>query len=178
MTETLPQDGTIRDGVTVEGKVEWVLRGPDGKVKESGRAFNTITRIGDQRLGEGGVGIAGAPAVPNGMKLGAGSTAPAKVDPGASLTTYLANSHVAIGTPTSGLQGAVRRITFTATWAAGKATTASAITEAVIVNDYAAGTDATSTAANTLSRVLLSPAIGSKGANDTLTVTWTWDVGT
>jgi hypothetical protein len=113
------------------------------------------------------------------MKLGSGTTAPAKTGAGAAnLGTYLANSHVAIGTPTSALQTTIRRITYSASWPAGKATTASAITEAVLVNDYAAGTDATSAEAATLSRVLLSPAIGSKGANDTLTVTWTWDVGT
>jgi hypothetical protein len=56
------------------------------------------------------------------------------------------------------------------------ATTASPITEAVIVNDSA--TNATSTAANTYSRVLLSPAVGSKGAQDSLTLVWDWNVGT
>ena len=164
------------DGSGVEGRVEWVLTGPDGKVKGRGTAFNVITQVGDQRLGEAGAGIAGAPAAPTGMKLGSGSTAPAKTGAGAALVTYLANSNQAIGTPTSALNGAVRRITYAATFAAGKATTASAITEAALVNDTIA-TDATSTAANTLSRVLLT-GIGSKGASDTLALTWTWDVGT
>jgi hypothetical protein len=57
-----------------------------------------------------------------------------------------------------------------ATYGPGKATTASPITEAVIVIDTLA--DATSTAANTVSRVLLT-GIGSKASTDTLTVTWT-----
>jgi hypothetical protein len=61
-------------------------------------------------------------------------------------------------------------------YVAGVATTASPITEAVIVNDSA--TNATSTAANTYSRVLLSPAVGSKGAQDSLTLVWDWNVGT
>jgi len=61
--------------------------------------------------------------------------------------------------------------TYKRTYAAGEATTASAITEAVIVNDTIA-TDATSAAAATISRVLLT-GIGSKGASDTLTITWT-----
>lgn len=174
----MSDQGTINDGVIAEGKVEWVLRGPDGKVKDRGTAFNTITAVGDRRLAEAGGGVASPPAAPNGMKLGSGSTAPAKTGAAAALGTYLANSHVAVAAPTSSAQGAVRRLTFTGTWAAGKATTAGAINECVLVNDYAAGTDATSAEANTLARVLLTPAIGSKGAADTLTVTWTWDIGT
>jgi hypothetical protein len=58
---------------------------------------------------------------------------------------------------------------YKATWAAGVATNA-AITEAVIVND--AGTNATSTAANTGSRAIITTT--NKGANDTLAITWNW----
>lgn len=166
----------IADGTGVDGKVTWELRGPDGQVKRTGTAFNTITQVGDQMYGERGAGLAGAPAAPVGMKLGTGSTAPGKTT-GNVLTTYLANSHQALGgTPTSGLSGGVRRITYTATWAAGKATTGSAITECALVNDSVA-TDATSPAGNTVARVLLT-GVGSKGAADTLTVTWTHDIGT
>jgi hypothetical protein len=175
-----PQGGTINDGSGIEGQVTWVLTGPDGKVKRSGTAFNVITDIGDQLYGERGAGIAGAPAVPTGMRLGTGSTtagnAPAKNGTGAALTTYLTGSNQAIGTPTSAKPAAVRVITYSATFAAGKATTASAITEGVLVNDTIA-TDATSAVANTLSRVALS-GIGSKGAQDTLTITWTHSIGT
>ena len=163
------------DGTGVEGKVTWELRGPDGQLKRSGTAYNTITQVGDQMYAERGAGLAGAPAVPTGMKLGAGTTAPAKTGAGAALVTYLANSHQAFaGTPGSALNGSVRRITYTATFAAGKATTASAINEAVIVNEALA--DATSAAAATVSRVLLT-GVGSKGAADTLTLTWTHDIG-
>lgn len=125
--------------------------------------------------GERGAGLGSAPAAPTGMKLGAGSTAPAKTGAGAALVTYLANSHQAFsGAATSGLNGSVRRITYSAVFAAGKATTASPITEAVIVNEALA--DATSAAAATVSRVLLT-GVGSKGAADTLTLTWTHDIG-
>ncbi|QCB97928.1 hypothetical protein E5206_14230 [Arthrobacter sp. PAMC25564] len=61
-------------------------------------------------------------------------------------------------------------VTYKVTYPAGKATTASAKTEAVIVLDFLA--DATSTAANTIARILFG-GIGSKGASDTLTITWT-----
>jgi hypothetical protein len=172
------KDGGIRDGGGIDGQVTWELRGPDGKVKRSGTAYNVITDIGDQMYGERGAGIGSPPAVPTGMKLGTGSTTagntPAKNGTGAALTTYLSNSHQAIGTPTSSKPAAVRRITYSATFAAGKATSASAITEAVLVNETL--TDATSAAAATVSRVALT-GIGSKGASDTLAITWTHDIG-
>jgi hypothetical protein len=167
----------IASGAGATGQVSWVLTGPDGEVKESGTAYNTITQIGDQLLGERAVGITTL-GLPTGMKLGAGSTAAAKTGAGAALVTYLTASNVAFNpaTPVSSLNGALRQIRYTGVWAAGVATTASPITEAVIVNDSA--TNATSTAANTYSRVLLSPAVGSKGAQDSLTLVWDWNVGT
>lgn len=161
--------------IPVEGQVTWVLTGPDGEVKVRGTAHNLITQVGDQMYGERGAGLAGAPAAPTGMKLGTGTTAVAETGAGAALVTYLTNSHQAFtGTPASAVQGTSRRITYTAAFAAGKATTASNISEAVIVNE--ALTDATSTAANTIARVLLTPA-APKGAADTLTLTWTHDIG-
>lgn len=169
-------DGGVHDPAGITGQVTWELRGPDGKVKRRATAYNIITQVGDQMYGERGAGLAAPPAAPTGMKLGTGSTAVAKTGAGAALVTYLANSHQAFSsTPASALNGSVRRITYAATFAAGKATSASAITEAVIVNE--ALTDATSAAAATVSRVLLT-GIGSKGASDTLALTWTHDIGT
>jgi hypothetical protein len=103
------------------------------------------------------------------MKLGTGATAVSKSGAGAALATYLAGSNKAFDAtfPTV----AANVATYKRTYAAGEATTASNITEAVVVNDTIA-TDATSAAAATVSRVLLaSPA--PKAAGDTLTVTWT-----
>jgi hypothetical protein len=116
--------------------------------------------------------------IPSGMKLGTGSTAVAKTGAGAALTTYLSGSAFAFDAtyPQSSIPGTVRRITYKRTFAAGQATTASAITEAVIVNDNII-TDATSTAANTIARILVT-GISAKGATDTLTATWNTDVGT
>lgn len=110
-----------------------------------------------------------------GMKLGTGSTAVSKSGAGAALVTYLTGSDQAFdatypqGSGTSG----GRVITYKVTYAAGTATTASAITEIVIFLDFLA--DATSSAANTICRALLA-GIGSKGASDTLTATWTHTV--
>ena len=107
-----------------------------------------------------------------GMKLGTGSTAVAKSGAGAALVTYLSGSNHAFDATfpsTSGTTGG-RVVTYKCTYVAGEATTGSAITEAVIFLDYPA--NATSSAANTIARVLLS-GIASKGASDTLTITWT-----
>lgn len=167
------------DGGGIEGVVEWVLTGPDGQVKNKGRAFNIITQVGDRRYAEAGAGLGSPPAAATGMKLGTGATAPAKTGATAAAIaagTYITNSNQAIGTPTSNAPATPVVITYTATFAAGKATNATAITEAVLVNDTIA-TNAASAEANTLSRVLLT-GIGSKGASDTLAVTWTHSIGT
>jgi len=161
------------DAMTLRGNVEWEIS-CDGVVLRSGRSQNLVTQIGDQVYAERGAAIASPPAAPTGMKLGTGSTSASKSGAGAALTTYLANSHQAFDAiPSSALSGSARRITYVCTFAAGKATSAIPITEAVIVN--AALTDATSAAAATISRSLLT-GIGSKGAGETLTVTWTHDL--
>lgn len=161
--------------IAVRGLVIAVLCGPDGELKGYCETSNLVTQVGDEYYGERAAGIASPPAQVTGMKLGTGGTAPAKTGAGAALVTYLSDSHQAIagGFPTSSLSGSSRRIQWQAVWAAGKATTASAITEVVIINDALA--DATSAAADTISRALLT-GIGSKGASDTLTVTWNHDL--
>lgn len=165
------------DGLVLAGTVTVELRGPDGELKARTVQPNIITQIGDQYYGERAAGIASPPAQVTGMKLGTGSTAVAKTGAGAALVTYLTNSHQALdgGYPTSSLSSGKRRITWQAVWAAGKATTASAITEVVLVNESL--TDATSAAAATISRALVT-GVPSKEAADVLTITWTHDLGT
>lgn len=154
-----------------------------GELVERFEGSNIVTSIGDQVYGERGGGVSGAPAAPTGMRLGTGSVtagnAPAKTGTGAALTGYLSGSNKAFDAtyPQSsqpGGAGTARRITYKRTYAAGEATTASPITEAVIVNDTIA-TDATSTAANTISRIAIT-GISAKGASDTLTATWNHDL--
>lgn len=166
----------MADKTELHGHVAWELRDADGNLKASGEADNIVTQVGEERYAKAGAGVT-APAAPTGMKLGTGSTAVAKTGAGAALVTYLANSHQAFDAtfPSVALNAGVQRVTYKATFAAGKATSASApVTEAVIVNEALA--DATSTEANTLARVLL-PNPASKQAGDTLTITWTHDLG-
>ena len=162
------------DSSGIEGVVTWELRGPDGELKKTGQSYNIITDVGDTVYATNGAGGATitAAAKPTGMKLGAGSAVATKNGAGAALGSYLLNSHQAFdsGFPSGVLTaGAGYTVTYKVTYPAGKATTASGITEAVIVNETLA--DATSAAGATVARVLLT-GIGSKGASDTLAITW------
>jgi hypothetical protein len=160
----------------IEGYLVIERHDKDGNLLERFEGKNLVTQVGDQVYGERGGGVSGAPAAPTGFRLGTGGTAVAKTGAGAALVTYLSGSNKAFDAtyPQSALNSSSRRITYKRTYAAGEATTASAITEAVIVNDTIA-TDATSTAANTISRILVT-GISAKGASDTLTATWNHDL--
>jgi hypothetical protein len=164
-----------RSDVGLIGWGEAVLFDVDGHVKARCEFRNLVTSVGDQYYGERAAGVASPPAQVTGMKLGTASTAVAKTGAGAGLVTYLSDSQQALsGTPTStqpGGAGTARVITFQAIWAAGKANSpATPITEVVIVNETL--TDALGAQASaTIARALLT-GISSKGASDTLTVTW------
>jgi hypothetical protein len=105
------------------------------------------------------------------MKLGTGTTAAAKSGAGAALVTYEAASNNAFDASFPVLVDLASdtgwQIQYKVTWAAGDVTE-TALTEAVIVND--AATDATSTAANTIARVVFTAI--NKTASDTLVITW------
>lgn len=136
---------------------------------------NLVTTIGDQYYGERAAGIVSPPGQVTGMRLGTGSTAVAKTGAGAAIVTYTTASQVAIagGFPTSSIPGSARRIQWQSLWGAGVAT-ASGLNEVVITNETPI-TNVAGTAANTISRALLSPVVN-KGASDTLTVTWNHDI--
>lgn len=159
------------------GLVGWgeaVLYDAGGDVKLIVPFANLITQIGDQYYGERAAGIASPPNQVSGMRLGTGTTAAAKTGAGAAIVTYITASSIAIdgGFPTAALSGSSRRIQWKTTWGAGIATN-SAIAEVVITNE-ATLTNVAGTAANTISRVLLSPVVN-KAAGDTLAVTWNHD---
>lgn len=137
---------------------------------------NLITDAGDLYYAQKMiVGIApaspSAPTAVSGMKLGTGTTAAAKSGSGAALVTYITGSNVAFDASypqTANLGGGLGvNAVYKTTWAAGVATNA-AITEAVIVND--AGTNATSSAANSIARVVFTAV--NKASADTLAITW------
>lgn len=165
----------MNEATAIKGRITWQLTAPDGSLIREGEVDNLVTAIGDRMYAERGAGVSGAPAVPTGMKLGTGGGATAKTGTGSSLTTYLSDSHQGFdsGFPAASTPTSARRITYKVTWGPGKATTTSAITEVVIVNETLA--DATSASSATIARALLS-GVASKGAGETLTVTWTHDL--
>jgi hypothetical protein len=159
----------------IRGIVHYLLRTSDGDIKQEGLCKNLVTQVGDQYYGERAAGISSPPGQVTGMRLGTGTTAVAKTGAGAAIVTYVSGSNVAItgGFPTSALSGSSRRIQWKGSWGAGVATN-SALAEAVITNE-ATLTDVAGTAANTISRVLLSPTVN-KGASDSLDLTWNHDL--
>jgi hypothetical protein len=171
---------SISEACRIVGTVIFELSDSRGNLLARCEVNNLVTQVGDQMYFERAAAISGAPAAPTGLRLGTGANtggnAPAKTGAGAALTTYLSGSNKAFDStwPQSSLTGSARRIQYKATYGAGVATTPSPITEAVIVNDTIA-TDATSSAANTITRVAV-PGIPSKGATDVLTVTWNHDL--
>src|SRR3954470_16628107 len=148
------------------GEVVAELRNRAGELIGYCKKRNLITSVGDQMYAERGAGIASPPAVPTGMRIGTGSTAVAKTGAGAAIVTKVTLGNLAFDAtfPTSsqpGGAGTARVITYKCTYAAGSGTTASPVTEVVIVNDTIA-TDTATAAANTITRVLLT-GIASKG---------------
>jgi len=167
--------GAVDDSV-VNGIVRVELFDERGRLKFREVTRNLITDAGDLYNAQKVIAAiapasAAAPTAMSGMKLGTGTTAASKAGAGAALITYLTASNVAFDAtyPQTSNLGSGLGVTavYKTTWGAGVATN-SAITEAVIVNDSA--TNATSSAANTISRVVFTAV--NKGASDTLAITW------
>jgi hypothetical protein len=170
--------GLAPDGVGMVGFGVAELRDGDGRIIQLAPFHNLITDAGDLYIaGKIIAGIApatpAAPTAANGMKLGTGSTAVAKNSTGAALVTYLSGSNVAFDAsyPQTANLGAGLGVNavYRTTWAAGVATSSS-INEVAIVNDQ--GTNATTSAANTYSRAVIS--LVNKTASDSLAITWNW----
>lgn len=158
----------------IHGHLKWEHYAADGSLLAAGEADNLVTSVGDRMYAERGAGASSPLAAPTGMKLGTGGTAPAKSGAGSALTSYLSGSHHAFdSSPTVAAQGSGYRVTYTTTYAAGQATTATAITEAVLVNESL--TNATSASSATVARILVT-GLGSKGAGETVVFTWTHDI--
>lgn len=169
------------DTSLIKGFGNWELYDADGSLVESSEFSNLVTQNGNKYYAERAAGISGAPDTVTGMKLGTGSTAVATTSAGSYIATYLTNSNqiTDVGWPVAAAgSGTSRRITYQCTFPAGKATTASPITEAAIVNDaLGAVTLAAPLATNTIARVVFATAIPSKSALQTLVIVWNHDVG-
>lgn len=155
-----------------------VVRFADDTIKQRVPFSNIITTKGDEYYAKQAiidvppVSASTGLTVANGMKLGNDSaTTASKSSTGAALVTYLTGSNANFSStyPQTAAVGGDGgwNVTYQAAWAAGTATS-SDIEEVVIVND--AGTNATSTVANTYARAILTTI--NKGSGDSLTITW------
>ncbi len=143
------------DRFGIKGKVDIVLYGPDGRIKDERHIYNTVTALGDayvaDRLSDCGV------AAMTHMAVGTGTpTATA-------LQTELDRN--ALTSTTQGAGGDDNDVIYVGTWAAADGT--GALTEAGIFNDPAAGT------------MFVSASFGviTKAAADSLVITWTVTFG-
>lgn len=165
--------------VRVKSLVTVQLVDENGNVKETQKFHNKITTAGDEFIAKAvarGISPAApsAPTLPDGMKLGTGTTAASKSGAGAVLGSYISGSNnefdtsfpavAAVGTDTGW------KVTFKTTWAAGDATN-STINEVAIVNDQADNTNSAST--EVYARAVFSSTVN-KAAGDSLVVTWEW----
>ena len=165
------------DKMGIEGVALVQLFDKTGELLHEEEVHNLVTTAGDQYYAKKAIaGISpaapSAPTAANGMKLGTGATAAAKSGAGAALVTYLSGSNIAFDTsfPVATVVAGTDTgwtADYKTTWPAGTATN-SAITECAIVNDQ--GTNATSTAANTYSRITFTAI--NKTATDVLVITW------
>lgn len=166
----------MKDSLFLKGSARVMVFDQYGKLKIDETVENLITDAGDLYYATRGVSAV-VPAAPadatkvTGMKLGTSTTAAAKAGAGGALVTYLTASNVvfdATYAKTNNLgAGLGVEAQYQVTWPAGTATN-SAITEAVIVND--AGTNATSSLANTISRITFTAI--DKQAADILIILW------
>lgn len=157
-----------RDRMRIVGQVSYDLFGPDGELKQHGEGNNIVTDKGDALLSS----LAYTTAPTFEMKLGETDTAPSKTYDNAG--GWIADAD----TPTGGQQGmdstypkvgaSANIVQFKVTWAAGDAT-ATLNRVALVDSTESAPSDGTLTYA--IASLPDKPV--TKGASDTLAVTWT-----
>lgn len=172
----MQRERSLHNLTGLTGYINLYLFDRDNRLKQEEHVKNLITDAGDLYYAQKAIAAISpatpsAPTAMNGMKLGTGTTAVAKAGAGAALVTYETGSNNpfdATYPQTNNLgSGNGVQARYVTTWSAGDVTE-SALTEIVIAND--ANTDATSSAANTLSRAVFSAI--NKTASDTLVATW------
>lgn len=169
LVATMERPRSVDSFMGMDGVLLAQMYDEDMNLKAEVEVHNLITTVGDVMYAHRGSGIASPPNAPTGMRIGTGSTAPAKTGAGAAIVTRVTGGNKGFDATFPSIAGNV--VTYKTTLAPGEGTTASPVTEAVIVNDTI-GTDTATAAANTIARALIT-GVGSKGAGDTLVLTWT-----
>ena len=143
----------FNDSIKMKGRLNIVLTGPDGKVKEQHEVDNLVVTVGKNFIASR-MKDATATAMSH-MEVGTGTTAAAVGD--TALGAAVASSRVALTSTTV----TTNSVAYVATFPAGTGT--GALTEAGIFNASSSGT--------MLCRTVFS--VINKGAADTLGITWT-----
>ena len=140
----------IQENVKVVGALQIKLYGPDGKLKDEKTVPNLVVTSGKGFIAGR---MVGTPTAMSHMAIGSGTVDPAVGD------TTLGSELGRVSLTSSGAVGAV--VTYIASFGAGVGT--GAVTEAGILNAASAGT--------LLCRTEF--AVVNKGADDSLSITWT-----
>ena len=143
----------FNDDIKMKGRLNIVLTGPNGEVKEQHEVDNLVVTVGKNFIASR-MKDATATAMTH-MEVGTGTTAAAVGD--TTLQTAVASSRVTLTSTTV----TTNSVAYVATFPAGTGT--GALTEAGIFNASSAGT--------MLCRTVFS--VINKGAADTLGITWT-----
>jgi hypothetical protein len=163
------------------GMVGWGfvdLLDPAGERRSRTFFGNLITSVGDEYYARRGANVTPG-NVPTGMRIGTGSTAVAKSGGGSAIITYesakTGQKAIDGSFPTCAAIGSDVgwRITWKTTWGTTEGNLTNPIAEVVVTNESPL-TDVAGTAANTISRGLVSPTVAKTSA-DTLAVTWQHD---
>jgi hypothetical protein len=145
----------LKEKLKMTGNVSLVLRDADGQIKEAREIKNLVVNAGLAYVISRMVGT--AKAVMSHMALGSGTTAAAAGN--TDLESVLGSREALDSTTISGSNN--EQVVYVASFEAGDAT--GAVTEAGVFN--------ASTSGDMLCRTVF--AVVNKGANDSLTVTWT-----
>ena len=143
----------FNDSIKMKGKLNVVLTGPDGAVKESREFDNLVVTVGKNFIASRMKDT--TDTAMSHMEVGTGTTAAAVGD--TALQTAVASSRVTLTSTTV----TTNSVAYVATFPAGTGT--GALTEAGIFNASSSGT--------LLCRTVFS--VINKGAADTLGITWT-----
>ena len=144
----------IQEMVKATGKLNVVITGADGQVKESIFIPNLVVQVGKNYIASR-MKDTGSPNQMSHMGIGAGTTAADNGD------TALGSELGRVSLSTAGGSVSTNVVTYAATFPPGTGT--GAVTEAAILNASSSGT--------MLCRTVF--AVVNKGADDTMTVTWT-----
>jgi hypothetical protein len=146
----------FNDSINMKGRLNIVLTGPDGEVKDQREVDNLVVTVGKNFIASSmAKTTTNSPAAMTHMEVGTGTTAAAVGD--TTLETAVASSRVTLTSTTV----TTNSVAYVASFPAGTGT--GALTEAGIFNASSAGT--------LLCRTVFS--VINKGAADTLGITWT-----